>query len=99
MTTAPTPTASARPGDGPIGHVAGARAAQVLSARLPHAVLRHDPEAAYSLPLCVLAVDFLDREPRFDVVYQLRSMQHNDVARLIVQVTEDDPTVPTLERV
>jgi len=124
MTSSPTPTASARPGDGPVGLVAGARAAQILSARLPDAVLgreeafgeetvvvgrdhlveavtllRDDPEAAYSLPLCVLAVDFPDREPRFDVVYQLRSLLHNDVCRLVVQVAEDDASVPTLERV
>jgi NADH-quinone oxidoreductase subunit C len=124
MTSTPTPAASARPGDGGVALVAGARAAQVLSSRLPPAVLRReeafgeetvvvarehlveavtllrdDPDAAYAVPLCVLAVDFPDREPRFDVVYQLRSLQHNDVARLIVQVTEDDPSVPSLERV
>ena len=40
------------------------------------------------------------REPaRFDLVYQLRSLQYNDVCRLVVQVTEDDPTAPTLEKV
>jgi NADH-quinone oxidoreductase subunit C len=37
--------------------------------------------------------------PRFDVVYQLRSLQYNDVCRLIVQVPHDDPSVPTLEKV
>jgi NADH-quinone oxidoreductase subunit C len=50
----------------------------------------------------VTAVDWPDREPdapRFDVVYQLRSMRHNDVIRLVVQVPEDDPRVPTLEGV
>jgi NADH-quinone oxidoreductase subunit C len=50
----------------------------------------------------VTAVDWPDREPaepRFDVVYMLRSLQHNDVCRLIVQVKEDDPNVPTLEEV
>jgi NADH-quinone oxidoreductase subunit C len=62
-------------------------------------LLRDDPDGAYSLPVCITAVDFLEREPRFDVVYQLRSLMYNDVARLVVQVTEDDPTVPTLERV
>jgi NADH-quinone oxidoreductase subunit C len=62
-------------------------------------LLRDDPDSAYSLPICVTAVDFLDREPRFDVVYQLRSLMYNDVCRLVVQVTEDDPSVPTLEGV
>ncbi len=48
------------------------------------------------------AVDWPDREPaepRFDIVYILRSLQYNDTCRLIVQVTEDDPNVPTLEDV
>jgi len=65
-------------------------------------LLRDHPEARYDLPLCVTAVDWPDREPevpRFDVVYQLRSMQHNDVVRLAVQVPGDDPRVPTLEGV
>ncbi|HET9052077.1 MAG TPA: NADH-quinone oxidoreductase subunit C [Candidatus Dormibacteraeota bacterium] len=121
MTTVPA-QADARPA--PVGPVAGARAAQLLAARMPDAVLRReeafgeetvyvtreglvdavtllrdDPDAAYAMPVFVTAVDFLDREPRFDVVYQLRSLMHNDVCRLVVQVTEDDPTVPSLEGV
>jgi NADH-quinone oxidoreductase subunit C len=65
-------------------------------------LLRDHEEARYDLPLYVTAVDWPDREPdapRFDVVYQLRSMRHNDVIRLVVQVPEDDPRVPTLEGV
>jgi NADH-quinone oxidoreductase subunit C len=65
-------------------------------------LLRDHQEAGYALPLCVTAVDWPDREPgapRFDVVYQLRSMLLNDVVRLVVQVPEDDPRVPTLEGV
>ena len=63
-------------------------------------LLRDHPDAAYTTPVFVTAVDWPDREPaepRFDVVYMLRSLQYNDVCRLIVQVTEDDPNVPTLE--
>ncbi|MHB8719636.1 MAG: NADH-quinone oxidoreductase subunit C [Candidatus Dormibacteria bacterium] len=65
-------------------------------------LLRDDPEALYRVPLFVTAVDWPDREPdepRFDVVYQLRSLHHNDTCRLIVQVSEDHPHVPTLEGV
>jgi NADH-quinone oxidoreductase subunit C len=65
-------------------------------------LLRDHVDGRYRLPQFVTAVDWPDREPeepRFDVVYQLRSLQHNDWCRLIVQVTEDDPTVPSLERV
>ncbi|HEY6377707.1 MAG TPA: NADH-quinone oxidoreductase subunit C [Candidatus Dormibacteraeota bacterium] len=119
MTTT-TAGASARP-------LAGARAAQLLAARLPEAVLRReeglgeetvvvsrehlpaairllrdDADGLYTLPIMVTAVDWPDREPdmpRFDVVYQLRSMMHNDVCRLVVQVAEDDAWMPTLEGV
>jgi NADH-quinone oxidoreductase subunit C len=65
-------------------------------------LLRDHPDAAYTTPVFVTAVDWPDREPaepRFDIVYMLRSLQHNDVCRLIVQVSEDDPNVPTLEGV
>ena len=65
-------------------------------------LLRDHEDARYTVPQFVTAVDWPDREPeepRFDVVYQLRSLQHNDTCRLIVQVGEDDPSVPTLEDV
>jgi NADH-quinone oxidoreductase subunit C len=65
-------------------------------------LLRDDPDALYRMAVHVTAVDWPDREPdepRFDVVYQLRSVHYNDVCRLIVQVPEDDPRVPSLEKV
>jgi len=65
-------------------------------------LLRDHVDGRFRTPQFVTAVDWPDREPeepRFDVVYQLRSLQYNDWCRLIVQVTEDDPSVPTLERV
>ena len=65
-------------------------------------LLRDHEDARYSLPLFITAVDWPDREPaepRFDVVYQLRSLQHNDDCRVIVQVPEEAPRVPTVERV
>jgi NADH-quinone oxidoreductase subunit C len=65
-------------------------------------LLRDHPDAAYAMPVFVTAVDWPDREPeepRFDVVYELRSLQHNDTCRLIVQVSDDDPHVPSLESV
>ena len=65
-------------------------------------LLRDHEDGLYTVPQFVTAVDWPDREPeepRFDVVYQLRSLQHNDWCRLIVQVGEDDPSVPSLETV
>lgn len=60
--------------------------------------LRDHPETRYEMPICVTAVDWPDREPeipRFDVVYQLRSLVFNDVCRLIAQVWEDSPSLPS----
>ena len=65
-------------------------------------MLRDHPDAAFKMPVFVTAVDWPGREPeepRFDIVYELRSHQHNRTCRVIVQVTDDDPHVPTLERV
>ncbi|MDQ2959673.1 MAG: NADH-quinone oxidoreductase subunit C [Candidatus Dormibacteraeota bacterium] len=65
-------------------------------------LLRDDERGLYHMPLFVTAVDWPDREPvepRFDIVYQLRSLHHNDDCRVVVQVTEAEPRVPTLERV
>jgi NADH-quinone oxidoreductase subunit C len=65
-------------------------------------LLRDHGDGMYRLPLFVTAVDWPDREPaapRFDIVYQLRSLQHNDECRLVVQVPEDAPRVPSAERV
>lgn len=65
-------------------------------------LLRDHEGALYRMPLFVTVVDWPDREPlepRFDIVYQLRSLHHNDDCRIVVQVTEESPTVPSLERV
>ncbi len=62
-------------------------------------LLSHDDGARYRLPVMVTAVDWLEREPRFDVVYELYSVDYNDRVRLVVQVPEHDPVVPTLEKV
>jgi len=65
-------------------------------------LLRDHPDGRYTMPLFMTAVDNLDRapeQPRFDLVYQLRSLQHNDVCRLVVQVAEQHPHAPTLEGV
>jgi NADH-quinone oxidoreductase subunit C len=65
-------------------------------------LLRDHSDGLFRLPLFVTAVDWPDREPalpRFDVVYQLRSLEYNDECRLVVRVPEAAPRVPTTERV
>jgi NADH-quinone oxidoreductase subunit C len=69
--------------------------------RLPGAagVLRDDPRLLFKMPLFVTAVDWLDREPRFDLVYQLRSLHLGAAARFKVGVPDNReglPWVPSL---
>ena len=50
--------------------------------------------AGYTLPLDLWAVDYPSREQRFDVMYQLYSLDKNERVRIKVPVAEND-TVPT----
>jgi len=53
-------------------------------------------ECGFDLFLDVTAVDYPEREPRFNVVYHFYSSSHNLRLRLKTQVAESDPTVATL---
>lgn len=59
-------------------------------------VLKSDPDLGYDLLLDVAGVDYLGREPRFEVVYHLYSIPHNRRLRLKVRVPESDPIVPSV---
>jgi NADH-quinone oxidoreductase subunit C len=56
--------------------------------------LRH--EAGFDLMLDVTAVDWLGREPRFDVVWHFYSTVHRVRVRLKTRVPEREPTVASL---
>jgi NADH-quinone oxidoreductase subunit C len=63
-------------------------------------VLRHvqqDAEHGFRMLVDVTAVDWLnhDRDPRFDVIYQLAALPSGEHLRLKVQVAEDEP-VPSI---
>ncbi|MDP9326089.1 MAG: NADH-quinone oxidoreductase subunit C [Candidatus Dormibacteraeota bacterium] len=62
-------------------------------------VLKEDDGLQFTMPLFCTAVDWLEREPRFDLVYQLRSLHLEAAIRVKVQV-EDRldrlPRVPSL---
>ncbi len=62
--------------------------------------LRDDKKMAFDAPVFVTCIDVMGTEPdndyRFQVCFQLRSMTHRHRIRLKVEVTEDDPTVPSL---
>ncbi len=59
--------------------------------RLEEAVrlLRDEPSCRFEMPLYVTGIDWPERDPRFDVVYGLRSLVHNDVVRLVVRAGEE----------
>jgi len=58
--------------------------------------LHTDPELQFEMLLDITALDWLPREPRFDVLYYFLSMQNNTRLRLRVQLPSDDTNVPSL---
>jgi NADH-quinone oxidoreductase subunit C len=58
--------------------------------------LHDDRDFAFEFLIDVTAVDWLERRPRFDVVYQLKSMSRNSRLRVKIQVgAGDDAWVPS----
>ena len=57
------------------------------------AFLRDDPELQFNFCSDVTCVDYLGREPRFEVVYHLYSIPKKKRVRIKVRLSEDDPTV------
>ena len=60
------------------------------------AALRDDPEIELGFLSSVTATDWPGKDPRFWVVYELRSMAHHHRARVKAGVPEDDPHVPSI---
>jgi NADH-quinone oxidoreductase subunit C len=58
--------------------------------------LRDDPELKYSFLENLCGVDYLGREPRFEVVYHFFSFEYYHRVCLKVGAPEEDPTVPSL---
>ena len=61
--------------------------------------LRDRPELAFAFLAELTAVDFWPREPRFEVVYILVSIEHRLRLRLKVRLPGDDPHVATVSGV
>ncbi len=64
--------------------------------------LRDEPSLRFNYLADVTAVDWLERDPRFDVVYHLLSLETHAVIRLKVGVGDEDhpdPEVPTVTTV
>ena len=62
------------------------------------ALLRDGPDLQFNVLMDVTGVDYLgmDREPRFNVVYNLLSMPRNARIRVKVEVDEGDEVVPSV---
>ena len=58
-------------------------------------VLRDDPELRFDFLADLTVVDYLGRTPRFEVVYQLRSVALHHALRVKLAVDDPDPVVPT----
>ncbi len=61
--------------------------------------LRDDPDLKFDTLLDVTVVDWLPEEPRFEVVYHLRSLPRQGFLRLKVLADGNDPRVPTVSPV
>ena len=53
-------------------------------------------DAGFETFIDLCAVDHYTREPRFDVVVNLLSMQYAKRLRIVVGLTNDDPVMPSL---
>ena len=56
--------------------------------------LRDDPALQYNFLSTITAVDWLEREPRYDIVYHLMSLSSGAVVRLKIQVGDDEQPQP-----
>jgi NADH-quinone oxidoreductase subunit C len=61
--------------------------------------LRDDPTLQYNFLSTITAVDWLEREPRYDVVYHLMSLSSGAVLRLKIQVGDDEQPEPVAQSV
>jgi NADH-quinone oxidoreductase subunit C len=58
--------------------------------------LKTEPELAYEMLTSVTAVDWLDVQPRFEVVYHLWSLRYNRLLRLKCGVPEEDASISSV---
>jgi NADH-quinone oxidoreductase subunit C len=56
--------------------------------------LRDDPALQYTFLSTITAVDWLEREPRYDLVYHLMSLSSGAVLRLKIQIGDDEQPQP-----
>ena len=59
--------------------------------------LKDSAELSFNFLMDVTAVDYLGREPRFEVVYHLYASRHRHRLRVKIRVSEEDPWVASVE--
>lgn len=58
--------------------------------------LKEDPACAFNFLSDLCGVDYMGREPRFEVVSHLYSMEHKHRLRMKVSLSESDLTIPSV---
>jgi NADH-quinone oxidoreductase subunit C len=58
--------------------------------------LKGDPDLVFDYLCDIRGVDYLEREPRFEAVYEFHSMEKNHSIRVRVGLPEENPTLPTV---
>jgi NADH-quinone oxidoreductase subunit C len=58
--------------------------------------LKEEPEYAFTFLSDLCGVDYLGREPRFEVVYHLYSMEHAHRLRMKISLLSNDLTIPSV---
>ena len=61
--------------------------------------LKEDPDYAFNFLSDLCGVDYMGRDPRFEVVYHLYSLEHKHRLRVKVSLAEGDLTIPSVTSV
>lgn len=85
---------AAKIGESSVAH--GILVLQVAPQDLPGVVARLKDDFRFDLFLDVTAIDWLGREPRFEVVWHFYSTMHKVRVRIKARVSEAEPTVDSL---
>lgn len=58
--------------------------------------LKEDPDLVFDYLCDIRGVDYLDRDPRFEAVYEFHSIEKSYSLRVRVGLPEENPTLPTV---
>ena len=58
--------------------------------------LKNDPRLLFNVLVDITAVDYPDREPRFDIVYNLLAIPAHRRLRILARIGGEEPTISSL---